>query len=629
MRPRARFLALGAWLLLSASAPAVEKEAIARSIARGVSHLKKIQQEDGKWVYPAGDIGSTCLAALTLLECDIPANDPAIQKAAEVSRKELIECRHTYSISLGILFLDRLGERADVPLIQSLGARLLAGQSRQGGWSYACPEVPAVEVQRLLKVLEQRNRIKPGADPKPPTQQAKDPTGLVRELQQQLTQMGLANNPLEQVLDQFSDDNSNTQFAILALWVARRHGLPVDAALNRVDKRFRQSQNSDGGWGYVYSPRGSSVPAKSTPAMTCAGLIGLGVNHATSLSTVPRKGQPADQEKKGKDLSDDPVVRAGFIALGTSIGRPATKSGERVTVLGEGGGALYYFLWSLERVAVAYGLDTIGEKDWYAWGSQLLLANQQKDGAWRGAYAEGGPDTCFALLFLRRANLATDLTRRLKGQLSDPGVAMLKGGGVGGAGLAKLGLGSAIDMTIQPLEDGAGTGGKRRPMGPETKDKPPAAHNEAARLGAQLLKASGAEQKQLLDQFREGRGSSYTEELATVIPRLTGEAKNKAREALAERVARMTSATLADKLRDEDLEIRRAAALACEMKEDRAHIARLIDLLDDPEPPVARAAHVALKSLTRQDFGPSNDATRAERAQAVAEWKAWWAKQQK
>jgi uncharacterized protein (TIGR03067 family) len=50
-------------------------------------------------------------------------------------------------------------------------------------------------------------------------------------------------------------------------------------------------------------------------------------------------------------------------------------------------------------------------------------------------------------------------------------------------------------------------------------------------------------------------------------------------------------------------------------------------LLDDPEPPVVRAAHVALKALTGQDFGPVPDASRAESAKAVAAWKSWWTKQ--
>ena len=47
-------------------------------------------------------------------------------------------------------------------------------------------------------------------------------------------------------------DNSNTQFAILALWVAQRHDVPMDRTLRLIANRFQTSQNADGSWGYRY-----------------------------------------------------------------------------------------------------------------------------------------------------------------------------------------------------------------------------------------------------------------------------------------------------------------------------------------------------------------------------------------
>ena len=49
--------------------------------------------------------------------------------------------------------------------------------------------------------------------------------------------------------------------------------------------------------------------------------------------------------------------------------------------------------------------------------------------------------------------------------------------------------------------------------------------------------------------------------------------------------------------------------------------------MDDAELPVQRAAYAALKSLTKKDFGPAADATKPEHDKAVADWKAWLAKQ--
>src|SRR5262249_19240609 len=81
-----------------------------------------------------------------------------------------------------------------------------------------------------------------------------------------------------------------------------------------------------------------------------------------------------------------------------------------------------YFLWSLERVAVIYDLKKVEGKDWYAWGSAILLASQRPDGSWQDRFP-GVPDTCFALLFLRRANLAKALPDELRGPARPPGIA--------------------------------------------------------------------------------------------------------------------------------------------------------------------------------------------------------------
>ena len=70
--------------------------------------------------------------------------------------------------------------------------------------------------------------------------------------------------------------------------------------------------------------------------------------------------------------------------------------------------------------------------------------------------------------------------------------------------------------------------------------------------------------------MRDAKGILYTEALAVAIPHLEGQVRKQAREALAERLSRMTSATLGLKLEDDDTEVRRAAALAVAMKEDKA-----------------------------------------------------------
>ena len=190
-------------------------------------------------------------------------------------------------------------------------------------------------------------------------------------------------------------DNSNTQFAILALWVAQRHDVPLDRTLRLMVRRFETSQNVDGGWSYHYQYGGSLSEPRSI-AMTCVGLLGLAVGHGLAQSAPPK-------------LVQDPRILNGMAALGRNVGTPVGAwQGLPMENL--------YFLWSVERVAVLYNLATIADKDWYRWGAEMLLANQQRRGCWTdGGYHKSTPaiDTCFALLFLKRANFVADLTAKL------------------------------------------------------------------------------------------------------------------------------------------------------------------------------------------------------------------------
>ena len=111
--------------------------------------------------------------------------------------------------------------------------------------------------------------------------------------------------------------------------------------------------------------------------------------------------------------------------------------------------------------------------------------------------------------------------------------------------------------------------------------------------------------------------------------RLDGDQKKQAREALAERLTRMTADTLRTMLKGEDTELRRGAALACAMKDDKSHVPDLIEKLADADDLVVRAAKAGLKSLTAQDFGPPAAASESQKQAAIVAWKDWWAKQKK
>ncbi len=643
---RVWFGALAVLMSLAPNAGAEERNPrIQAAIDRGVAYLKGIQTEKG-WEYAENSVGVTALAGLTLLECGVPADDAAVKKAVEVVRKNAPTLGHSYSLSISIWFLDRLGEDADVPLIESMTVRLLAGQ-RGGGWHYHCPPVSQDEVQRLTKLLEQRNVLK-GSDKLPKQIKGQEPKNqgkrriISPEIQEQLNKLARpAPAPAPVVVPapggntdpilaagESMGDNSNTQFATLALWVARRHGMPVDGALAKVEARFRNTQFQNGpqigGWDYI-PVAGRNIPPNWSfpPSMTCSGLIGLAVGHGVALEATKegKGGKHIDPEK-------DRNIKAAFTNLGWWL-----EQLRNVQAIGGRADQRFYFFWSLERVAEVYGLKTIDKKDWYAWGSRVLINSQDRtDGGWHGEYEQGGADTCFALLFLARANVAKDLSVSLRGRIQDPGMHVIKAGGIDPSALQNKGGRVAsnsekksgnTDSDIPKLDEPKG----KIPSSPAAVETEDEETLTARKMSADLIKAPAAQQGELLEKYKQRKGAVHTLALAGAIPKLSAEAKAKARDALAERLTRMTPATLRTELKNDDPEIRRAASLACAMKDDQGHIPDLIPLLDDAEPLVGRAAHVALKSLSNQDFGPDKDASPAARAKAIADWKAWWQKQ--
>ncbi|HEY1380232.1 MAG TPA: HEAT repeat domain-containing protein [Gemmataceae bacterium] len=569
-----RLVALIALILASSpSRAAVPEAAIKRAVDRGVAALRRGMGDSGQLPGGLYTSGATSLAALTLLECGVRPDDEQLRKAVAAVRADCPTMNRVYPIALAIMLLNRLGDPADGPLIRVLAVRLLEGQKPEGGWHYTTPDVPPDEAERVRDLVRRRAELKTAPGESGPAL----PSDLVERVGKLRTRQ---NGP-----GGLDVDNSNTQVAVLAAWVARRHGVPADFALRRAEAYFRAT-HVNGVW--PYAPTGFP---EDRPANTCAGLLGLaigaGVVREAQMKTWPegKNGRPPTL----RDPLKDPLVQTAMNYVGPRVAQTAAAGLEPEF----SGSRTLYFLWSVERVGMVYGVAVMGGVDWYQAGATAILRAQQADGSWPDRAtgllaATSQVNTCFALLFLKRSNFATDLT---------------------------------ADLRPRPKQAALhADGGKAAP--------PPEAEVTAAeRLAGELPSATPPRQAAVLAELRGGKGSEYTAALAHVIPKLAGDVQRKARDALAERLARMTVATVRAKLKDADAEVRRAAALACAMKEDKGLIPDLIAVLDDADAWVVRAAAVALRTLTGQDFGPAANAAATERAKAVAAWKAWWKQQ--
>jgi hypothetical protein len=447
-----RFFALAFTFFLAAlgmcasARPAVAQQpadqaTIDQTINLGVRYLKKAQKPSGFWGDGTGagsgkgwGIGYTALTGLTLVECGVPVTDPGIKRAAIIVRGHAADIDSPYELALAILFLDRLKDKdgklidkGDKRIIQLLAGRLIAGQMPSGGWGYKVPKYGESEIIQLLNALRKMTPPRDMDDKDPDNPSKKQPFDLekarkaaIAGLQGTLKQLPVLYDPGAQLPadplepnpkepkkrnDQFDaiTDNSNTHFAMLGVWAARKHDVPVERTLTLLNRRFRTSQGAGGTWAYDFVRTG----ADGSGAFACVALLGIAIGHV--IDPPP-----------GVKPEADPVILKAFVSLSKLVGEPAGDIKNRPKIKDVGG---LYYLWAMERIAVLYDVRKLGKKDWYIWGAEILICNQKGDGVWSedGGYPGQTPlaNTCLALLFLRRANLTPDLSKQL---VVDPGI---------------------------------------------------------------------------------------------------------------------------------------------------------------------------------------------------------------
>ena len=664
-----RFSLAGFLALITTGFVSAQPKNVDDAVKKGAAFLS------ANWALPkpqnAYGAGSAALAGMAMLEAGVKPDDVGMKAVTNYLREVSLAQTETYHVSLCILFFDKLADPRDVPAIQLLGVRLYAGLNAAGGWSYSTWEsVSEQELVRLRRALQTNDLVGVGArlpvepkpvepkpiDPKPADPFFQPPGGaqpLPKPIEVRVPVEGRLHAEVartQQLVNQTirnrgrqggAGDNSNTQFGTIGLWVASKHGVQAADAFNLIELRYLRSQNRDGGWGYREGGHG-----RSSLSMTCAGLIGLAVGAANRdrQLVAANVAQPAEANVAPPMKDDNPFfnpkkpavepvkpaavagkkpepanlrersIEAGLQFAGKVIA--AIKANplalEEYATPGNG----HYMLWSVERMAVAYGLDSIGDQDWYRWGSDYLLSTQAGDGSWNPPNYTPEVNTAFAILFLTKANSVRDLSGRIKGKVKDPGRAELRAGGA-------VPFAPVVAPPEKPVDA----------VKPMVKTEPgfqlptvisPTIDAEADRIAKGLAAATADTWQSRLAEARDTKGTSFTRALTLAAGRLEGTRRIEARDALAERLTRMTPATLRTMLRDGDAELRRAACLACAVKEDKSFVPDLTERITDASELVVRAARAGLKSLTSADFGPESASDEEAKLQAAAAWRAWW-----
>lgn len=321
---------VAAIVVQGAPAQDLEPSKVRESIERGVEYLLRSQNDDGSWSdFPTVHGGVTALVTLALLNSGVDPQDEAIQRALRNLRE--IRPEKTYVVSLQTM-----------------------------AYCEADPKRFAPDIARNAEWLEkQQNKQGPIAG------SWGYPSGA---------------------------DNSNSQFAMLALDDAERAGATVSDNTWRLALDYwREQQNPDGSWGYTAGER------NGTGSMTCAGIASV-VIAISRLSEGDAKIDGTRVQCCADRQTDDAVERA-LEWLGRRF---------RVDSNPEGSGNLWtlYYLYGVERTGRLTARRFIGGHDWYREGTAALVRTQDSlSGFWKyPGHAEDQPQiaTSLALLFLAK-----------------------------------------------------------------------------------------------------------------------------------------------------------------------------------------------------------------------------------
>ncbi len=340
------------------------EEEIERSIRRGAAWLKTQAALD---LDDLDDHYAT-IGVLALVHSGELERDPELRRRCidYLLRRSLNAGYATYATSLTAMALRDIDPYRYRKRIFDCAQWLVENQGwepeqyRVWGYGRAVPGLDAVEAPDLRgRVLRERQTD-------------------IRAERQQLLEVVRRGSVAE--LDS-SWDNSNAQFATLGLHSAANSGVGIPRrSWERIAGHFNETQCPDGGWGYGNSN-------DSYGSMSCAGLASL-VMARHHLGEQP--------------LLLDPSVVAGLEWLThyfTVDENPHMGSDH------------YYYLYGLERAGILAGTEFFGSHEWYPAGARYLLKNQKVDGSWHNEEcpSTGSPhdylDTCYAILFLRRATL--------------------------------------------------------------------------------------------------------------------------------------------------------------------------------------------------------------------------------
>jgi hypothetical protein len=302
------------------------------------------------------------------------------------------------------MILEELGRVKHQSRIWQCAQFLLDNQCKNGQWSYGTPSLFTEDVPTTAPV---RKEVISG-NPKEPDTTLPPGARVNPPVKNKLKVTRRRDGPDE-------GDNSNSQYAALGLRACHDAGILLpQEAINLASKWWRDSQKASEGPPLKLEFKDNDRPTDGKSGVMRVTVAepqgwcykGHADHKAYGSMTVGAVGSLAiygyirdNDGGKKRSWRKDRDLHEGFAWLASHFSVTWNPGPYENKDFAENSQNAYpYYLYAMERAGLLYGTETIGSHEWYPEGAKVLLESQKADGSWDSAN-----DTCFAILFLRRA----------------------------------------------------------------------------------------------------------------------------------------------------------------------------------------------------------------------------------
>jgi hypothetical protein len=416
----------------------VDQVKVDLAIEKGIKYLKGHNAAHlGTKDHVGRKMSNRELVLFTYVHSDVPETDGDFKTLFDDMMKDKLEA--TYCVALQAMVLEEVERVKYQKRILMCAQFLVDNQGPQGYWSYGSP---SIYVEDVAYELPKRKDVASAGGTAP---------GTVKQFE--LPTPGMRTKPtvknkvkVEKKRDGEGHDNSNTQYAALGMRACYDAGIIIEGkVIDSAMKWLRdcQKKNKDaeeelveggvngpdkaGGRPGVASGSGATVAGpsmvtkKASPRGWCysdhADHEAYGSMSAGAVGSLAIWDYIKDNDEgKKRSWKNDKDIHSGLVWLQKNFSVTYNPGPYEHAKMEKDSKAQYlYYMYALERAGMLYGTEVMGTHKWYPEGAKVLIETQKPDGSW----GDGTIDSCFAILFLKRATRSLGVATYSAGQMRD------------------------------------------------------------------------------------------------------------------------------------------------------------------------------------------------------------------